>query len=439
MISRMRKYITEDVWRIRSGELPRHRSILVRLLRIGILSVRGLVEDRCHLRASALTFYSLLSVVPVVATLFGIAKGFGLDEALQKHLMDNLMGQEDVVKKIIDFAHALLENTKGGVVAGVGVAVLFWSIIKVFGHIESSFNDIWGVPRGRPIMRKITDYLSLTLICPVIFIFSSAITVVIRSQAEIFISRIAFLEAFSPALLVILKILPVAALWALFTFIYMFMPNTEVRLRSAALAGIVAGTLFHLFQGAYVMFQVNVSRYNAIYGSFAALPLFLIWLQISWLIVLFGAELSFSHQNVDTFEFEPDSMRASRELRTLLSLRVTNLLLRRLIEGSGRVQEEEIGRRLEIPVKLLRLILHDLTEAGIIVPVKEEKEKAASYQAAKDPDVLTLAYVIKSLGAQGTNDIPVADSDELRRLKDSLEGIYRLIESSQFNVKLKEI
>ena len=140
MISRMRQFFTEDVWRIRSGDLPRHRSFFVRLLRIAILSFRGLSEDRCHLRASALTFYSLLSVVPVAATLFGIAKGFGLEEALQRQLMENLMAHEEALTRIIDFAHALLENTKGGLVAGVGVAILFYSIIKVFGHIESSFH-----------------------------------------------------------------------------------------------------------------------------------------------------------------------------------------------------------------------------------------------------------------------------------------------------------
>ncbi|RJR26096.1 MAG: YihY family inner membrane protein [Desulfobacteraceae bacterium] len=439
MISKMRQYFKEDVWRIRSGDLPRHRSFLVRLIRIGILSIRGLTQDRCHLRASALTFYSLLSVVPVLATLFGIAKGFGLEEALQKHLMENLMGQEEVLARIIDFAHALLENTKGGLVAGVGVAILFYSIIKVFGQIESSFNDIWGVPKGRPLIRKITDYLSLMLICPVIFISSSAITVVARSQAEVVINKIAFLEAFSPALLVLLKIFPFAALWALFTFIYIFIPNTGVRFRSAVLAGIIAGTVFHLFQGAYVMFQVNMTRYNAIYGSFAALPLFLMWLQISWLIVLFGAEISFSHQNVDTFEFEPDSRRASRDIMNLLSLRVTNLILQRFLEGKGSLQEEEIGKRLEIPARLLRRILHELNQAGIIVQLREENEKNASYQAGLDPEILTVGYVLKLLDCRGTSDIPVAQSKELERLRQSIDGIRDLIAGSEFNLKLKDV
>ena len=439
MISRMRQFFTEDVWRIRSGDLPRHRSFFVRLLRIGILSIRGLSEDRCHLRASALTFYSLLSVVPVAATLFGIAKGFGLGEALQRQLMENLMAHEEALTRIIDFAHALLENTKGGLVAGVGVAILFYSIIKVFGHIESSFNDIWGVPKGRPIFRKITDYLSLMLICPVILIASSTITVVARSQMEGFISNIEFLGAVNPALLLVLKIFPFVSLWVLFTFIYTFMPNTEVRFRSAVLAGIIAGTVFYLFQGVYVMFQVNMTRYNAIYGSFAALPLFLIWLQISWLIVLFGAEISFSHQNVDTFEFEPDSKRVSREMLNLLSLRVTNLILKCFLEGKGSLPEAEVARRLEIPARLLRRILHELSQAGIIAVVKGDNEKAAFYQAAKDPEVLTVGHVLEALEGQGTNDIPVAESDELQRLEKSLKGIRDVIGRSEFNVKLKDV
>ena len=160
-ISKNIEFIKNDIWRIREGDLPRSKFFLIRLLRIFIISLRGLTEDKCQLRASALTVYSLLSIVPIAAVAFGIAKGFGFEKTLEKQLLEKLAGHEEVVSSVVNYAHALLENTKGGLIAGIGVIVLFWSIIRVLGYIENSFNDIWGVKKGRSIGRKITDYLSL--------------------------------------------------------------------------------------------------------------------------------------------------------------------------------------------------------------------------------------------------------------------------------------
>ncbi|MBW1771197.1 MAG: YihY/virulence factor BrkB family protein, partial [Deltaproteobacteria bacterium] len=177
MITKVTQFTRTDLWRIRSSDLSRSRSLLIRLLRIVILSVRGLVKDKCQLRASALTFYTALSIVPIFAMLFGIAKGFGFEKILEKQILEKLDSQGEVVIKVIDYARALLENTKGGMVAGIGIAILFWAIIKVLGNIEKSFNDIWGVKKGRPFRRKITDYLSIMLVGPVLLMMSSGITV----------------------------------------------------------------------------------------------------------------------------------------------------------------------------------------------------------------------------------------------------------------------
>ncbi|MGD9033886.1 MAG: YihY/virulence factor BrkB family protein, partial [Desulfobacteraceae bacterium] len=163
MVSEVIKFLTIDLWRIRSGDVPRSRWFLVRLLRICVLSIRGLIEDKGPLRASALTFWSLLSVVPVAAMLFGIAKGFGFERTLKNQLIQKLEGQEEVITWIIKFAESALETTRGGVIAGVGILFLFWTIIKVLSNIEQSFNDIWGIKKARPFTRKITDYLSLML------------------------------------------------------------------------------------------------------------------------------------------------------------------------------------------------------------------------------------------------------------------------------------
>jgi membrane protein len=439
MISDLIKFVTIDIWRFRSRDLPKRKSFLIKLLRIVILSIRGLIEDRGSLRASALTFWSALSVVPVVAMLFGIAKGFGFEKTLERQLIEKLEGQEEVLSWIIKFAHSALETTRGGVIAGLGMVILFWAIIKVLGNIEDSFNDIWGVKKGRPFLRKITDYLSLMMIGPVLLIMSSAATVLITSQIRIIVQKISLLGVVSPFIFFLLKLLPYAAIWVLFTFMYIFMPNTKVRFRSGVLAGIIAGTLYQIFQWVYIGFQIGVAKYNAIYGGFAALPLFLIWLQVSWSIVLFGAEISFAHQNVHTYEFEPDCLRVSHSFKRLLSLRVVQVLVKDFSKGERWCDETEIAQKLEIPIRLVRQILFELVEVGIISPVRMDDYETSAYQPARSPEKLTINYVLNALENHGSDDLPVARSEELERLSESLRSFDELIERSPANVPLGDI
>ena len=439
MITKVTQFTRTDVWRIRSSDLPRSRSFLIRLLRIVILSVRGLVKDKCHLRASALTFYTSLSIVPIFAMLFGIAKGFGFEKILEKQLLEKLDTQGEVVVKIIDYARALLDNTKGGMIAGIGIAILFWAIIKVLGNIEKSFNDIWGVKKGRPFRRKITDYLSIMLVGPVLLMMSSGITVLMASQAEIFIQKIALLGPISPVIFALLKSLPYATIWILFTFTYVFMPNTKVHFKSGALAGIIAGSMCQIFQWGYVSFQVGVAKYNAIYGSFAALPLFLIWLQLTWLIVLFGAEISFAHQNVDTFEFEPDALSVSHAFKRLLALRIVNLLVKHFSDGDTSWDETKISRTLEIPIRLVRQILYELVACGVISQIKVDEDETIAFQPARNPDTMTIKYVVDAIEQCGSDDIPVAESEELKNLEESMKRLNDLVEKSPDNILLKDI
>ncbi|MFP3929061.1 MAG: YihY/virulence factor BrkB family protein, partial [Desulfobacteraceae bacterium] len=432
-------YLQRDIWRVHLRELPKFQALMIRHLRVMILTFRGLIEDRCQLRASALTFYSLLSIVPVLAMIFGIAKGFGFEKTLRTMILERLEGQEQVALQVIDFSHALLENVKGGLVAGVGILLLFYTIVKILSHIENAFNDIWGVKTPRTLGRKITDYLSMMLICPFLFLLSSAATVIIASGVKLVMEKIALLGALSPVVMLFLNFLPFCVLWVLFAFVYMFMPNTRVRLTSAVLAAVIAGTAYHVFQWGYIQFQLNVSRYNAIYGSFAALPLFFIWLQISWLIVLFGAEISFAHQNEDTYEFEEDCLNASRAFKRLLSLRITHLLVRNFSEGAPAWTARRISEHLGTPIRLVNLLVHELVECGIFSQAVSADDREPGYQPGKDPDSLTLQYVIDALDEQGTNEVPVARTPELERIEESLKTFSRLLEASPANKLLKEL
>jgi membrane protein len=439
MIAKKMQFIKTDIWRLRARELPRTKSIGIALLRIIILSVQRFDKHDCLFRASALTFYSLLSIVPVLAMAFGLAKGFGFEKALERQLFETFQGQEEVVVRVMDFARSLLESTKGGIIAGVGLLLLFWTIVRVLGNIENSFNHIWGIKKPRGFSRKISDYLSAMLVCPVLFIVSSMVTVVIKSQVQLVVQKIALLGAISPVIFFILRLLPYCVIWILFTFVYMFMPNTKIRFGSGIFAGIVAGTLYQVFQLVYLSFQIGVAKYNAIYGSFAALPLFLVWLQLSWMIVLFGAELSFAHQHVETYEFEPDCSAVSYSFKKLLTLRVVHLLVKDFSKGNKPLSAVQIANTLEVPIRLVREILYELARSEIVSEICDNEDTEASYQPGRDIDSLTIKYVIDRLEQQGSDNIPISQSKALERLSGYLEALDEVVEKSPANVRLKEI
>ncbi len=438
-INQLIYFLTTDIWRIRASKLPGWRSFGINQLRIFLLAVRGFAEDKCQLRASALTFYSLLSIVPVVAMAFGIAKGFGFEKLLEKQLIEKMQGQEEVIGQVITFANSFLENTQGGLIAGVGIGLLFWTVIKVLGNVESSFNDIWGIKKARSLGRKFSDYLSMMMICPILLIMSSSVTVVIASQIKLVLAKLAFLGPVSTVILFFLKFLPYCVMWVLFTFMYIFMPNTKINFKSGLIGGIIGGTIYQIVQWGYITFQVGVSKYGAIYGSFAALPLFLVWLQVSWLIVLFGAEISFAEQNVDTYEFEPDSLKASYSFRRLIALSIAHVCVKKFDKAEEPLSANQISHEMEMPIRLVRQVLFDLTESGVLSEVKLDDGKLIAYQPARDIEDLTIHNVLNLIDHHGVDDIPFVESGEIKKIKSSLENMAKTLSTSPENLVLKDI
>jgi membrane protein len=432
-------FLTTDIWRLRLKNYPRKKSFFIRQLRVIILAVRGYAEDKCKFRASALTFFTLLSIVPVIAMMFGIAKGFGLQEKIEAQLLKNFQGQEKIAEWLIKFSNSLLENAKGGFIAGIGVAFLLWAVIKLLSNIENSFNDIWGIKKPRTFGRKFSDYISMMLICPILLIMSSSATVIVSTQISELIPKLPLHPSVSSLILTALNLLPYCTIWIIFTFVFIFMPNTKVNWGSGILGGIVAGTMFQLAQSVYINFQVGLTKHNAVYGGFAILPFFLLWLQISWLVVLFGAELSFAHQNVDTYEFEPDCLSVSQKYKRKLSLLVTHLLVKNFCSCRRPLYAGEISQTLEIPIRLVRQIVFELVECGVLSEARINADKDVAYQPACDVDVLTVKYVVDALEARGNTNIPVVDSSELEKLSDCLNTFSAALEQSPANIALKNI
>lgn len=433
------QFVGGDIWRTRMQEMPLLKRIGMRCLRILLLALRGFREDACMLRASSLTFYTLLSIVPVVAMAFGIAKGFGFQSMLEEQLFKNFPGQEEVVSKVVVFAESLLETTKGGVIAGFGLVVLFWAVFKVMGNIEHSFNQIWQVKRERTLARKLSDYLAIMLLSPILIILQSSATVFVTTQITLVTQKIALLGFLSPLIFFSYKLIPHLLVWVLFTLIYLVMPNTRVKFRSALVAGVIAGSSYQVLQGLYFAFQIGASRYNAIYGSFAALPLLLAWLQLSWLIVLLGAELSFAIQNVGHYEFEQDTTHASPGLRKLVALRICLYIVRQLDQGNTPVEGERIADDLRLPLPLTSRVLRELTASGILKEVQVTDDDLQGFIPARDADHLSIGFILEALETRGVNGIPLPDSPEFASLSEALEDLRQSIQQSPANKLLKEI
>ena len=439
MLSKIINYITTDIWRIRLRDYPSVQSFLIRHLRIIILAIRGFLEDRCLLRASALTFYSLLSVGPVVALAFGIAKGFGMEKLLETQIVDRIPAQEEVLQQITQYAHALLANTQGGVIAGIGVVLLIWSVLKVLNHIEMSFNEIWHIKKSRSWKRKISNYLSFIVIAPILLMMYTSIPVFISTQITVIAAKITILQKISPLLFAILKLSPYVLIWGLFTVIYLLIPNTRVNFVSGLLGGIIAGTIFLLVQWAYINFQVGVAKYNPIYGSLAALPLLLIWLNLGWIILLIGAEYSFAHQNVETFEFEPDYSSISLHFKRLLTLRILHLLAKRFAASDPPLSATQISQILKIPSRHVRDTLSELIECGLVSNMQPDRYEESAFQPASDINLWTIKYVTNAMERSGVNHIPVAQTRELQKIEETLQKIDAVVESSSDNKLLRNI
>jgi len=401
--------------------------------------MRRFIEDKCALRASALTYYSLFSIVPVAAMAFAVAKGFGMEKVLAEQLMENLEGHEEVAERIISFAQSLLEDAKGGAIAGVGIVVLFWTVVKLLSNIETSFNDIWGVKTSRTFTRKLADFLSVMMICPVLLIVASSVSVLVVTQVTAIVERLSFMGHVAALIIWFLKLLPYALIWLLFTFIYLFMPNTKVELKSALWGGVIAGTLYQLVQLAYIAFQIGVAKYGAIYGSFAALPLFLAWLQLSWLIVLFGAEISFAHQNIASFEGEADCATVSHGFKRLTALMITHLCVKKFLTAETPPTADRIARELDVPLPLVHSLLTELTGSRLLSAVHLGRQDQIAYQPACDIDRLSVTAVLDRLDKRGLDTITIEESTALKKLRDGLERLREMNEQSPANLRLRDL
>ncbi len=394
-------YFRNGLWQLHKEESKSGiKKPVLRYLKIFTLSATDFVKDQGSLRASALTLYTLLSIVPIIAMCFGVAKGFGFENTLEQQLLEQVPDQDTMILQLIEMAKNMLDSTKGGLVAGFGVVLLFWTVIKVISNIEESFNHIWNVQQSRSIGRKLSDYLSLMLLAPVLLIAASSISVFVQTQLTSLINEYALPGTIFA--LYLLSYLPILILWLLFSFLFIFMPNTHVNYSSGIFAGIFSGTVFYILQSLYVSLQIGVSSYNAIYGSFAALPLFLVWLQIAWMIVLFGSELSFFHQNISLYQFNQKFKKLNFNSKNQLALHIMHAIIERFNKTTEPPYSAEgISLHLQLPISISKNLLTELSDCKLLSNIYYEDNPEPSYQPAYNISLLSDQTITEALKNNG--------------------------------------
>jgi len=401
MNKKLTQFFQNDIWQIEYSidQATNLKQYAINNLKILILSAQGFIKDHGALRASALTLYTLLSIVPVIAMCFGIAKGFGFEQSLEAHLLKQVEEQDTLVISLLEMAKNMLESTKGGIVAGFGVALLFWTVLKVISNIEDSFNHIWKVEKARTLARKLSDYLSLMLFAPILIVAANSINIFVQVKLAALINTIALPGTIFA--LQLLAYLPIIILWVLFSFIFIFMPNTQVTYKSGIFAGIVTGTAYYIIQSAYISLQVGVSSYNAIYGSFAALPLFLVWLQITWVIMLFGSELSYYHQNLNFYHSNKKFHHLNFKSKKAIALIIMQKIIHRFQQlNLPSYTPKELSLELNIPINIIQKTLDELSLCKLLIQLTAPE---TSYQPSRSINLLSEADIIKALENKGEN------------------------------------
>jgi len=442
MVSRFLAFFKNGIWEIQLKNLSPLKAFSVKYLRIILLASRGFARDNCQKTASVLTYYSLLNLVPVVAVAFAMAKGFGLEKLIEKQILqmaEKANWQADITTQLISFSHNLLNQAKGGLIAGVGIVLLFWTVISIMGKIEESLNEIWEIKKSRTLIRKFSDYITMMVLGPVLLIISSSATILVASQVKVIVNKIAVLGVFSKVIFLLLNLLPYASIWVLFTMLYLIMPNAKIAVRSAILGGVAAGTIAQIVQWVYIKFQIGVASYGAIYGSFAALPLFLGMLQMSWMIVLFGAEIANANEHYETFGFHPDYSRMSVSSKKILMLRIFHLLTKKFSLGEKPLSVHQIAYALEIPVRLVRQFLFELSDVGLVVETTKGIKGEVAFQPGRTIENITVKFALDEYEKYGTTKIPDYQSDEAEKISRYFKDISETIEKSPSNLRVKEI
>ncbi len=408
-IAEIWKFLSYDIWRITENEVTKRKYSLYNAIKTLYLCADRFIEYRIMSKAAALTYSTLLAIVPILAMLFAIARGFGFSTLMENEFYRGFGGNNETTDAILSFVNSYLSETKGGVFIGVGLVMLLWTVLNLINDIEIVFNRIWNLKKGRTIYRMITDYFSMLLITPFLIVISGGLSLFMSTSVEGMIN----FELLTPFLKFLIKLIPFIFTWFMFTSLYIVMPNTQVKFKYALIAGILAGSAYQGFQYIYIGSQMWVTRYNAIYGSFAALPMFLLWLQISWTICLFGALLNYAGQNIRNFSFDTDTKNISRRYKDFITVLIMSLIVKRFIKQQTPYTAEDLSEEYQIPLRLTRQVLNNLIEVGFVSEHTDDlKSEKVGFQPAFDVNEMNVALLFERMDTYGSENFKIDNTDE---------------------------
>ena len=409
-----------------------------RFFRVVAVAAKRYCLNQNSQRAVTLTYYSLFAIVPIAALLFGIAKGFDIENMLKEVLLEKFSTHQELMQLVYQFADTTLKQASGGVVAGAGIIVLIWTVVSLASNVENAFNSVWSLPQHRNLLRKFSDYVTVILLTPILLVVLSSAGMVANNLLKLMGEHLPVFAGITTFVLdTALMLIPFALSSLLFTLIYYLIPNTRVKWRSALFAGLFTGIAYQLFQNAFIYLQKSIYSYNRIYGSFAALPLFLIWLQWSWQIVLFGAEVGFVAQKLHTGLFDKTrSQDVSPRIRRIGEIALAAVIYRNFEKGLGASSFSELAERTELSAIALHEELSVLLEAGIILKAADSTE--ACYLPALPPEKTTVLDCCRRLD-QPDGLTPVFGVEDLIRAQEVLGNFDKIQGTSQSNCKIFEL
>ncbi len=388
----VRTFFATALWEMNPDDYSGAKRLAVTGLQTTALLLRAFRSDHCPLRAAALSFTTILSIGPFLALAFAILKGLGVQNRVEPFILSQVAaGSADVVDRIVTY----INNTRMASLGTVGLLSLVVTVITLFGHIEEAFNTVWGVKETRPLPRKFSDYLSVLVSAPLLML--AAMSVATSLQSKTLVQWVRANTYLGDLFIYGIRFVQHVSVWAALVFLYIFIPNTKVRFRSALFGGILAGTLWQATQWGYIHFQVGVARYNAIYGTVAVLPIFMVWIYTSWLIVLFGVELVCAHQNIRTFRREL-RVPASYGMKELFAVATLQSIIEGFHAGHPPLTVEALAERLDIPTRISREMLEVLEGGGYISTTAGDPP---AYQPARDIDDITVKEVLDTLKNSG--------------------------------------
>ena len=397
-IQQLIHFFKTGIWQITRGDVSPLRYLMVNVMKKILLAVRFFTAKRVLTKASALTYSTLLAIVPILAVVFAIARGFGYSKYIEVWFRDALSSQPQTADIIIGFVNSYLVHTKSGIFLGIGLLFMLYTVLMLVSNIEEAFNEVWQVKKSRSVFRTFTDYLAMFFVFPILIVISSGISIFLATVAD---SMPDFLMLGS-AVRTLIDLTPYVLMSLLFIALYIFMPNTKVKLSSVIVPGILAGIAMQGLQFVYIHSQIFLSSYNAIYGSFAALPLFMLWMQISWTICLFGAELCYTNQNLDYYDYDANAGEISHRYRLMLCALLMSRICKRFAEGRKPYSVLELRKETNIPIRFVNDLLYELIDANLLIEVtSDEKGEESRFMPSENLSNLTLGTMIDRLEARG--------------------------------------